>query len=78
MSDELKEAWGAGSIYAIAHEMNERGVTLSALNGHRVHYCVTSRSAGDRNFVNKFAEALAQSLDATRAVAAKVCLEFWV
>jgi hypothetical protein len=46
LQDEFKRKWGAGAIYALAHEMKSRGVVVSAVQGCRVHYCVTGRSAG--------------------------------
>jgi len=72
MSDAVKKSWGAGAIYAVAHEMAQRGIVLSALNGFRVHYCVTSRSAGDPNFVEKFREALEASMVTMRENAQRV------
>ena len=50
MSDSLKKSWGAGAIYAVAHEMSKRGFVLSALNGFRVHYCVTGRCVRHREW----------------------------
>jgi len=59
-------SWPSGAIYAFAHEMSTRNITLSALGGgERVHFCVTGRSAGDPNFVGMFERALKDSLDAT-------------
>lgn len=72
LSPELQKSWGPGAIYAIAHEMNQRGITLSAMNGFRVHFCVTSRSAGDPKFVEKFAKALDESMSATTQQSIKV------
>ena len=43
LNAKFKKAWGAGAIYAVAHEMSKHGIVVSALNGFRVHYCVTGR-----------------------------------
>lgn len=72
MAPELAARWGGGAIYCLAHEMEERGVTVSACKGHVLHFCVTGRSAADPSFVGAFAEALKGALAATELAAQKV------
>ena len=64
--------WGKGAIYAFAHEMQKRGIILSAVKGEKVHFCITGRSAGDPNFINEFETALKGALDATQEHANEV------
>ena len=64
--------WGKGAIYAFAHEMQVRGIVLSAVKGRKVHFCVTGRSAGDPEFINEFESAISGALEATEKHAAEV------
>eukprot|EP00511_Aplanochytrium_stocchinoi_P000317 CAMPEP_0204821956 /NCGR_PEP_ID=MMETSP1346-20131115/150_1 /ASSEMBLY_ACC=CAM_ASM_000771 /TAXON_ID=215587 /ORGANISM="Aplanochytrium stocchinoi, Strain GSBS06" /LENGTH=628 /DNA_ID=CAMNT_0051947935 /DNA_START=74 /DNA_END=1960 /DNA_ORIENTATION=+ len=67
-----KLGWEKGAIYALAHEMSQRNIVLSAMKGDRVHYCVTGRSSADDSFVHKFEASLKESLDVTEGYAKDV------
>jgi len=58
--------WAQGAIYALAHEMEKKGIVVSTLSGDVVHYCVTGRTAGDPQFVKQFKEALAHAVSTTK------------
>ncbi len=64
---QMNKNWGLrkGAIYAFTHIMaKEHKIILNTLNHEKVHFCVTSRFAGDPAALTIFKEAVEKSLDA--------------
>lgn len=72
LSKDAAAKWGAGGIFCLAHEMETQHVTVSAVAGHALHFCVTGRSAAQPEFLATFRRALRHAVLATEAAAAKV------
>ncbi len=62
---------GKGAIYHLAHEMSQRRITLNAIRGNIVHFCITARSVNNEQLAEQFQSALAESLQATIQYAKK-------
>jgi hypothetical protein len=45
--------WDPGAIYAFAHFMDLSGITVSAIKGDMLHFCVTGRFASRADSVQK-------------------------
>merc|ERR1719271_878297 len=72
LAPEVAARWGAGGIYCLAHELEQRHFTVSACKGHVLHFCVTGRSAAQVGFVSEFAAALEGAVAATKVAAQAV------
>jgi len=57
-----KNVWSRGAVYALAHEMGKRGFVVNALAKEKLHFCVTGRSAGDAQCIQKFETALRHAI----------------
>jgi glutamate/tyrosine decarboxylase-like PLP-dependent enzyme len=57
-----QSGWKKGAIYAIAHEMHKRNVTLNTMNDQIVHMCVTVRFASDPEALQQFNLALTEAI----------------
>lgn len=60
-----------GAIYGLAHEMSRHNFILNTLNGECVHFCVTMRFTADPTAIDRFRQALIDSLDAVQDMAEK-------
>ncbi|AYV82347.1 MAG: sphingosine-1-phosphate lyase 1 [Homavirus sp.] len=53
-----------GAIYAFADEMKDRGFLLSKISNDMIHFCLTIRFACDPDGIQKYKDAVCESLDA--------------
>jgi sphinganine-1-phosphate aldolase len=67
---QIDKLWGLqkGAIYAFAHEMDKRKITLNTMNDEKVHFCVTARFAHDLNGYHAFQKAIEESLMSVKAL----------